>query len=653
MCPVRLGVRTPPFHGGNTGSNPVPDTIFLYNFRIKPFVDSLATQANFLFYRYIMLKNFLISAAIISFSFFSIAAQTPQKVTDTVLVLPFENSSANLQEFNWVGESFALSLSDLLNIPGLNVVDNAQRKIIQQRLHIPLTNLPSLATSLKLARESGATLLVFGSYRITPAQGDTAATLSVVSKIIRVNEGRFLNEEMPDGRRITRDINLTDALGNLQTMEGQVAYQILYQRDKALPYSQNQLIESANKVPARAFEAYIKGMLTNDVNTREIYFRNAMKLYSDDVVGGTYAVAALELGHLYLGENKRSDAVSAFEQVIYANKECNEQNAGSPAIQTCDDESYAEASFYIGLIHWQEGNLEQAMAVLQPLADDLKLTSVYNALGAIAVQRSRTEKKNEAEAAANLNKGQNFLKLAAESSPENQNVRFNYGLSLFLNGNYVQAAEEMRKVIADRANDGEAFFVLAKSLGQLKDAAASDADNQARKFLTAGNRYANLETEWTKSKALASIAMRVEQPKRKDFVSVVLSRRNEAPVAASASESDRMLEQARAEFKNGNDEAAMVILRRILASEPMSAESYLILGKIHLRRGDIDQAVSSFKTALFWDNRKIDAHIALGKIAFERGFCLQVTNYAASAAEIDPENPDVIALKRSAERCSK
>ena len=26
MCPVRLGVRTPPFHGGNTGSNPVPDT---------------------------------------------------------------------------------------------------------------------------------------------------------------------------------------------------------------------------------------------------------------------------------------------------------------------------------------------------------------------------------------------------------------------------------------------------------------------------------------------------------------------------------------------------------------------------------------------------------------------------------------------------
>jgi hypothetical protein len=29
------------------------------------------------------------------------------------------------------------------------------------------------------------------------------------------------------------------------------------------------------------------------------------------------------------------------------------------------------------------------LAVLQPLADDLKLTSVYNMLGAIAVQASR------------------------------------------------------------------------------------------------------------------------------------------------------------------------------------------------------------------------------------------------------------------------
>src|SRR3982750_1005031 len=83
--------------------------------------------------------------------------------TDTVLILPFENTS-NKAEFNWVGESFADSLSDLLKVPTLNVVSNDERKIIQSRLRIPLTTLPSLATSLKLARDSNASLLIAGRY---------------------------------------------------------------------------------------------------------------------------------------------------------------------------------------------------------------------------------------------------------------------------------------------------------------------------------------------------------------------------------------------------------------------------------------------------------------------------------------------------------
>ena len=118
-------------------------------------------------------------------------------------------------------------------------------------------------------------------------------------------------------------------------------------------------------------------------------------------------------------------------------------------------------------------------------------------------------------------------------------------------------------------------------------------------------------------------------------------------------ETDTLLAQARTLYKNGNDDDAMAVLRRILAGEPMSAESYLLLGKIHLRHGDTDQATSSFKTAIFWDNRLIDAHVSLGKIFLEKGDCLQAKTYAASAAEINSESQDVAALQRQAERCSK
>jgi len=599
-----------------------------------------------------MLKRsfYVVSIAILFIS--TALAQAPQKYADTVMVLPFENTS-DKPEFNWVGESFALSLSELLEVPSLNVVSNGQRKIVQQRLRIPLSNLPSLATSLKLARESNATLLISGRYDIVPAQGDTAATLNVIAKIIRVNEGRFLNEELSDGRRITRDINLNDALGNLQTMQGQIAYQILYQRDKALPFSQNQLIESANKVPARAFEAYIKGLLTPAAESRENYFKNALRLYAEFATDGTFSDAALELGHLYLSHRKYSDAIEAFERVISASQQCRDKAKAENKLSKCNDESFAESSFYIGIIRWQQNKYEEALSVLRPLADDLKLTNVYNALGAIAVQASRAEKKNEAKSAALLTEGIELLKKAAESAPEDTSVRFNYGLASFLNANYIDAAAQFRATIAADPRDGDAYYLLSKSLDAVKDTTAAAVDNQARSFLTVSNRYANLEKEWIKTKTISDVPLRVEQPQRKDFVSVVLSRRSVSAPQAPVNETAGLLAQARTQFKNGNDDDAMATVRRVLAGEPMSAESYLILGKIHLRRGDREQAISAFKTAIFWDNRQIDAFVALGKIYIERGECLQVKNYSASAIELNAENPDAVALQRQAERCSK
>jgi tetratricopeptide (TPR) repeat protein len=598
-----------------------------------------------------MLKTLFSIALIALCGSISTFAQTTPKFTDRVMVMPFENTS-NKPEFNWVGESFALSLSELLKVPGLNVVSNGERKVIQQRLRIPLTSLPSLATSLKLARDSGATLLIAGKYNIVPAQGDLAATINVTSKIVRVNEGRFLSEEI-DGRLITRDINLNDALGNLQTMQGQIAYQILYQRDKALPFSQNQLIESATKVPGRAFEAYIKGLLTLAPEQRENFFKNAIRIFNETTPDSTFVEAALELGHLNLGQQKYNDAVDAFERVINANRQCRERAKTDNKIAFCNDESYAEASFYIGLIQWRQQNYEQALAVLRPLAEDLKLTSVYNTLGAIAVQASRAEKKNEARSAALLKEGTDLLKKAADSAEQDPSVQFNYALATFLNGDYVEAIPLFRTLITSNPRDGEAYYALSKALTATNDETAAAVDNQARTYLSANNRYANLEKEWLKSKSVTEILLRVEQPQRRDFVSVVLSKRNGEVVTTAVNDTENLMQQARTQFKNGNDDDAMVTLRRVLSSEPMSAESYLILGKIHLRRGDRDQAASAFKTAIFWDNKLVDAYIALAKIHLERSECLQVKTYVAQALEIAVDNEEVAALQRQADRCSK
>src|SRR2546428_13911382 len=71
-------------------------------------------------------------------------AQSPP-AADIVLVLPFENVSTH-PEYNWVGESFADSLSFLLNKPGLIVITGDERAVAYQRLRLPLTVIPSRAT---------------------------------------------------------------------------------------------------------------------------------------------------------------------------------------------------------------------------------------------------------------------------------------------------------------------------------------------------------------------------------------------------------------------------------------------------------------------------------------------------------------------------
>ncbi len=581
-----------------------------------------------------MLRKFLVTFSFLLFAFISVKAQT---AAETVMVLPFENTS-DKAEFNWVGESFADSLTELLKVPSLNVVSNQERKIIQQRLKVPLTILPSTATSLKLARDSKATLLIAGKYAIIPAQGDTAASINITAKIIRVNEGRFLSEEMPDGRRVTRDIILTDALGNLQTIQGQLAYQILYQRDKALPFSQNQFIEAANKVPARAFEAYIKGLLTPASEARENYLKNAIRIFAEEKTGAVYSAAALELGHFYLNQKKNQEAVEQFSRIPQE-----------------DGAYYAEAAFYTGLMQWQRQNYEQALAVLRPLAEDLKLTNVYNTLGAIAVQAAREEKKNKGVSDKLLAEGIEFLKKAAESAPDDMNFRFNYGLALFLNKNYKEAAEQFRGVLPTSPQDGETYFALAKTLETLGEKEKADeTDNNARRFLTVNNRYAKLQDEWLKMKTIENVAFRVPQPSRREFVSVVLTKKQaETPIQTPQSDTQKLIAEAKTYYTAGRDDDAMTTLRRILASEPMSAESYLMLGLIHLRRGDLEQSVSSLKTALFWDNRLTDAHIALGKIYVQKGDCLQAQNYSRLALEISPENEEVLGLQRQVERCSK
>src|ERR1051325_3128475 len=125
-------------------------------------------------------------------------AQAQNSTADVVMVLPFENTSKPFRpEYNWVGESFADALAELLNKPALVVVSSDERELAYQQLRLPETVIPSRATAIKLARQAKASIIVIGSYNVTTAPLGEAKSdndkqagdgyVQVTARVIKVN----------------------------------------------------------------------------------------------------------------------------------------------------------------------------------------------------------------------------------------------------------------------------------------------------------------------------------------------------------------------------------------------------------------------------------------------------------------------------------
>ena len=580
-----------------------------------------------------MIKRFfVILSTVAALLAVSAAASRPalaQAPTETVVILPFENVSDH-PEYNWIGESFSDSLSALLNKPGLIVVSNDERAVAYQRLRLPLTVLPSRATAIKIGRELKASLIVIGNYNVTLPASDvkSLATIAGEARVVRINEGRMAGDVF-DGAWAPRVYDFGGTITDLQKINGELAYQILAQRDKALSFSRSQLVQEATRVPAQAFEAYMKGLLTdpND-QTRAIYLKNAMKLYAKENGGAVYSQAAFELGQFYLHHNKLKEAAEYLTMVPKK------------------EPHYAEAQFYAGVAYWKTGDIQKALGVLLPLADEnvMPLVAVYNNAGAVAVEGARTEKKPE-ERTRLLLRAITLLSRAADSSPDDATVLFNYAYALFLNERYAEAAEKLEHVVAADPRDGQAYFLLAKAQERAGHAEpANAADNKARIYLQ--QSYAKWQTEWQKSQTVQNLNLRSRDVlNQADLSDLYIRQIRDAAKADNAQES---LNKIKDLYQQGRDDEAMLEIRKLLAVEQTNAEAFLLSGRIQQRRGDQEAAIAALKTAIFWENDHplIDAHILLGRIFLERRDLGEARKYAASAITIDPTNQEAIALQR-------
>lgn len=523
---------------------------------------------------------------------------------DVLLTLPFENISGR-PEYNWVGDSFAVLLADLLDVPGITVLTPEERNLAYERTGIKPGDILTRAAEIKLAEFAQANLALVGTYDIG---GDKkgGATIAISARLIETREGRLVGN---------KTFNFSGPLTELQSMQGQLAWNILYERDPSLPYSREQLTRRARSVPQRAYESYVKGVQTSAPKLRENFLRRAIKEYNSEETVGHYAQAIYELGMLKYRQREFAEAARTLKELVK------------------DDPRYAESRFFLGLAAYSQGNLNEAAEAFGALAETMPLVEVLNNAGVLFVVKGDAAR------------GLPLLERAVAAGPQDTTLRFNYGYALWRSKRYEEAAAQLRVVTASNERDGEAQYLLAKSLAATgKAMEATQADQEARRYL--GN-YAKWEVAPDKIPVLARLKFDFN---RAAFYKLERGQSNlpsvPKPQARAAQQS---LDRARQLIAAKNDSEAFNEVQQALAADPTLAEAHLLRGQIFQRRGDIEQALSAYSAATYWNPRLVAAHVALGQIYLARGDRLRAMTHSKQALEIDPQDRDAIALKRQIE----
>ena len=549
-----------------------------------------------------MIKRIL-PACLLALLFSTLASAA---ASDTIIIMPFENS-AGRPEYNWVGESFSAGLADLLDKPGLVAIRPEERNVAYKQEGLPPTAILTRATMIKIAERAGANMVVMGTYRV--AGEGRESTITITARVVDIREGRLVGVEFNRG----------GAMIELQKLQGELAYEILYQHNPALPFSRDQIVAQASEAPIGAYENYIKGTLTRDREARIGFLERAIKDFSEKTKN-QYFPAIFELGRIYY---EAGDYKEALAQLSLINEK---------------DPRYDETQFYIAVAQEYLGQNDKSVATLEKLAPQLPLYEVYNNIGVMLLrQRKYTEAINH-------------LKPAAEAAPRDTDTLFNLGYAYYLAKDYANAVETLKKEVEKRPSDGEGYYILSKAQAAAGDqAGATESANQAKKLLAA---FAQWETKGipsvARTKTTFSKANYYRYKRDKD-------ERLTADTVGSGQppQVDQLFESARNAFYAGRDDEALASLGKLLQTAPQNHEAHLLMGRVYERRGDFDRAVNALKAAIFWNPKLVGAHVLLGRIAVFKNDCAAAQTSLAKASQVAPGDQDVQALKLSVEQKCK
>jgi tetratricopeptide (TPR) repeat protein len=479
------------------------------------------------------------------------AAQSPVPVGARQLVIPFENATREPRLY-WLAEASAVVLTDDLVALGAQALSRDDRLRAFEQFHVPPVATLSDATIIRVGQVVGAAQVVVGAFDLKDD------TLTVRARAIRLDTGRMFPEIAESG-----------PLNDLFGVYARVARRIV--PDSTV--STEQMERGHPSLPA--FEQYVKGVLAENPATQTFFLKEALKLAPD------FQRARLSLWTVYTEQAEHQQAFNIARQV--------------PA----DHPMSRQARFLAAISLMNLGRNPDALTALNDLNREKPDAALLNDAGVAQLRRPIA-----AAAGGSLD----LFKQAVAASPSDPDLSFNLGYASWLAHDTPSAVAALREAVRRNPADDAAHYVLGVALQSRGNAAEGQREKDLAKRLS--STYADWEA---KQPGPNAVPLRLERVKmqldaasspRVDEVIVASEQRDQRELAALHLAAGRRLFQAE------RDEEAIAELRRTIYLSPYDREAHLLLGRLYLRDGRVQDAIGELKISI-WSEDQIDAHMAL------------------------------------------
>ncbi len=498
-----------------------------------------------------------------------------------VLVMPFETTARDARSY-WLGEGSAVILSDSLFALGLPVMRRDERLHSFELLHVPAIAGLSHATVIRVGQIVGASQVIVGTFALV---GDM---LTVTARPIVLDTGLSGPE-----------ISETGPLDDIFDIYDRLAIRLVPGSSSVAGQLEN------SHPPIAAFEQFIKGLLAEVAATKLAFLNEALRL----APGLQRARIAEWDVHNELSQHER--ALAAVRQVPAAHR-LSRQARFLASVSLLELKRYQEAFDELTKL-----NAEQSDATL------------LNNLGVVQLRRPP---------GAATGRAVTYFNEAA--SLEGVDSYFNLGYAYWLDGDASAAAMWLREAVRRNPADHAAHFVLGVAL------AALGSQTEAGREKDLARQLSSAYAEWEAKSPSGSVPRGLERLRMDLGLPDVLRVEN---VIGAAGQRDQQqvasfqLDTARRAFENERDADAISALQKAVYLSPYDYEAHLLLGRIYLRGGRLQDAIAALKISI-WSSDTVSAHLVLAEAYEKAGMVNEARSELEKLVKRDPS--DVEARQR-------